>query len=341
MRVAQPLPLPEFVSFNRVFGTEGPRPLVSDEPIQDITFHQNSEVTETIVVEAAGNIVDTASTMTSRRGSRKKTVEELPVIGANLQNVLTTAPGITDSDGNRNVHGARDTGLQTRTDGGNMTDPASGVFGQYNADFIEELEAITSGVSAEFGRADGGFANIVTRSGSHHASEKDLASALEAELHLEALSLRVLADLADDQTLTRSEGIPALAGLVAAQHVNGGISRVARIHELVTWALAEAAGAAPDLPWVRDALWRAREFVLDPGAPYRCSVVRAPAEAAPAASFPVCAGPGSGPGEDERDTTHEVALLLPASNRPESMRLVSRIVSGLAGRRLCGDLTED
>ena len=41
-----------------------------------------------------------------------------------------------------------------------ITDPASGTFGQnLNIDAVEEIEVITSGASAEYGRADGGFAN--------------------------------------------------------------------------------------------------------------------------------------------------------------------------------------
>src|SRR5881296_2151358 len=82
--------------------------------------------------------------------------------------MLKLAPGVTDTDGdgNPNVHGSRDTGLQIRIDGANITDPVSGTFGQnLNADIIEELEVIISGATAEFSRADGGFANIITKSG--------------------------------------------------------------------------------------------------------------------------------------------------------------------------------
>ncbi|HZE88066.1 MAG TPA: TonB-dependent receptor plug domain-containing protein, partial [Verrucomicrobiae bacterium] len=84
------------------------------------------------------------------------------------QDILTLTPGVTDTDGdgNPNVQGARATGLQIRLDGGNITDPVSGTFGQnLNLDAVEEIEVITSGASAEFGRADGGFANIITKSG--------------------------------------------------------------------------------------------------------------------------------------------------------------------------------
>jgi len=135
--------------------------------VADLTLRSDAETTETIVVESKGNIVDTESTKTSS-SYNAEFIEGLPIIGSNYQDILTLAPGVTDTDGdgNPNVHGARDTGLQYRLDGGNITDPASGTFGQnLNPDIIEELEVITSGASAEYGRADGGFANVITKSG--------------------------------------------------------------------------------------------------------------------------------------------------------------------------------
>ncbi|MGH9867314.1 MAG: carboxypeptidase regulatory-like domain-containing protein [Candidatus Polarisedimenticolia bacterium] len=135
--------------------------------VQDITLRTASETTEIVVVEARGGTVDTESTRTSSSYGAEF-IEGLPLIGHNYQDVLLLAPGVTDTDGdgNPNVHGARDTGLQYRLDGGNITDPLYGGFGQnLNMDIIEEIEIITSGASAEYGRADGGFANIITKSG--------------------------------------------------------------------------------------------------------------------------------------------------------------------------------
>jgi outer membrane receptor protein involved in Fe transport len=135
--------------------------------VQDVTLRSGAESTETIVVESKGSIVDTESTETSSSYSAEF-IEGLPIIGHNYQDILTLAPGVTDTDGdgNPNVHGARDTGLQYRLDGGNITDPMTGGYGQnLNAEMIEEIEIITSGASAEYGRADGGFANIISKSG--------------------------------------------------------------------------------------------------------------------------------------------------------------------------------
>ena len=137
--------------------------------IQDITLRSQEELTQRVEVVAHGSIVDTESTKTETTFNTEF-IEGLPIIGRSYQDVLTLTPGVTDTDGdgNPNVQGARQTGLQYRLDGGNITDPASGTFGQnLNYDAIEEIEVITAGASAEYGRADGGFANVITRSGSN------------------------------------------------------------------------------------------------------------------------------------------------------------------------------
>jgi outer membrane receptor protein involved in Fe transport len=142
--------------------------------VQDVTLRSTTELSETINVEARGNTVDVESTRTSTNFN-SEFIEGLPIIGHNFQDILVLAPGVTDTDGdgNPNVHGARDTGMQIRLDGANITDPVSGTFGQnLNQDIIEEMEVITAGASAEWGRADGGFANIITKSGGNEFDGK-------------------------------------------------------------------------------------------------------------------------------------------------------------------------
>jgi Mg-chelatase subunit ChlD len=95
----------------------------------------------------------------------QESLEQLPVVGSSYQNVLTLAPGVTDSDGDGrpNVHAARDTGLKARLDGGNITDPVAGTSGQnLNHDIIQEMEVITAAPPGR-SRAEGGFVNIRTK----------------------------------------------------------------------------------------------------------------------------------------------------------------------------------
>ncbi|HEU5180903.1 MAG TPA: TonB-dependent receptor plug domain-containing protein, partial [Candidatus Polarisedimenticolia bacterium] len=78
------------------------------------------------------------------------------------------APGVTDvnNTGNPNIHGARDTDVVTLVDGVSTTDPLTGFYGQnLNIESIQELEVITSAATAQYSRAQGGFASILTKSG--------------------------------------------------------------------------------------------------------------------------------------------------------------------------------
>src|SRR5207247_10498297 len=111
--------------------------------------------------------VDPDVTTTQSRFSAEF-IDALPLLGRNYQDVLALAPGVSDidGDGNPNIHGARDTDVVTLVDGVSTVDPLTGKVGQQlNLESIQEIEVKTSGASSEFGRAQGGFVNIVTKSG--------------------------------------------------------------------------------------------------------------------------------------------------------------------------------
>lgn len=128
------------------------------------------ELVERVRVEAQGSIVDTTSTVTSTAISAEF-IAELPVLGRSYTDLLTLAPGVTDTDGDGrpNVHGAREEDFQYKLGGVNITDP----FGirddvpppQINIDAIEEIQVITGAATAEYGGAQGGFASVTTKSG--------------------------------------------------------------------------------------------------------------------------------------------------------------------------------
>jgi outer membrane receptor protein involved in Fe transport len=133
----------------------------------DVVMSPASEMREVVRVEGHGDLVDTESVVTSTTFS-SEFISGLPVLGRDYQDVLSLAPGVTDVNGtgNPNIHGARDTDVLTLVDGINTTDPFTGYYGQQlNIESIEQIEVITSGATAEFGRAQGGFANIITKSG--------------------------------------------------------------------------------------------------------------------------------------------------------------------------------
>ncbi|HEV8337804.1 MAG TPA: TonB-dependent receptor [Candidatus Polarisedimenticolia bacterium] len=133
----------------------------------DIVLRPEAELRETIRVQAQGDVVDTERPTTSTVFS-SELIAGLPVLGRDYQDILSLAPGVTDVNdtGNPNIHGARDTDMVTLVDGVSTTDPFTGYYGQQlNIESIQEIEIITSGASAEFSRAQGGFANVVTKSG--------------------------------------------------------------------------------------------------------------------------------------------------------------------------------
>ena len=118
---------------------------------QNITLVPSTDQLEKVTIVAKGDIVDVASTKTATVFN-SEFIEGLPIIGRSYQDILTLAPGTTDVDGDE--------------DSNVTTDPTSGTFGSnLNLESIAEIEVITTGASAEFGQAQGGFANITTESG--------------------------------------------------------------------------------------------------------------------------------------------------------------------------------
>src|SRR5204863_4897797 len=68
--------------------------------------------------------------------------------------------------GNVEIFGERAGAVSYLVDGAENNDPVNGgALLRFTQDSIKEFEVITTGYQAEFGRAQGGVANIVTRSG--------------------------------------------------------------------------------------------------------------------------------------------------------------------------------
>lgn len=132
-----------------------------------LTLDASSNLQETVRVEARGAIVDLESASTEMTFS-SEFIEGLPLVGRQFEDILTLAPGVSDADGDGtpNVHGARETSFQLRLDGTNVGNPLTGLIGQgVNIESIEEVEIVTTGASAEYGGASGGFGNVITKSG--------------------------------------------------------------------------------------------------------------------------------------------------------------------------------
>jgi hypothetical protein len=135
--------------------------------VHDVALRPAGEFRETIRVEGKSQTLDTEK-VTASTTFTSTFIAELPILGRDYQDILTLAPGVTDVNGtgNPNIHGARDTDVVTLVDGVSTTDPLTGYYGQsLNIESIQELEVITSAATAQYSRAQGGFANILTKSG--------------------------------------------------------------------------------------------------------------------------------------------------------------------------------
>ena len=178
-------------------------------------------------------------------------------------NILTLAPGVQDADGdgNPNVHGSRQRDFKAIVSGASTVDPLTGGWmSRVNPNSIEEMEAITAGVGVAFGRAQGGFSRIVQKQGGSLAAEALVGPNRSTLLEP---ALRVLADVADDGKLSPADGIPATAALLAMQSRSGALSRDVGLHAIGAWALAEAAIALPDDPWVAAGAARAFGYLAE------------------------------------------------------------------------------
>jgi len=134
---------------------------------QGVVLHSTGDLKEVVRVQGKSDTLDTENVTASTTFS-STFISELPILGRDYQDVLVLAPGVSDvnNTGNPNIHGARDTDVVTLVDGVSTTDPFTGHYGQnLNIESIQELEVITSAASAQYSRAQGGFANILTKSG--------------------------------------------------------------------------------------------------------------------------------------------------------------------------------
>ena len=137
--------------------------------VSRVSVGLSTELIERVAVDARSDVVDLDHTAQATKFT-DEFIADLPVPGRFYQNVLTLAPGVqdADSDGNPNVHGARDRDFKAVVSGIANVDPLTGqrMF-DVNPNSIEEMEVVTAGAGVEFRRAQGGFARILQKQGSN------------------------------------------------------------------------------------------------------------------------------------------------------------------------------
>jgi hypothetical protein len=129
-------------------------------------------VTEAVTVASSVPIVDVARSDVAQTVTQR-TIDALPLNGRNFTDLVALVPGAKPdptltSTTNVEIFGERASAVSYLVDGAENNDPINGgALVRYTQDSIKEFEVITTGYAAEFGRSQGGVANIVTRSGTN------------------------------------------------------------------------------------------------------------------------------------------------------------------------------
>jgi hypothetical protein len=122
---------------------------------------------ETIKIQDTAPTIDPTST-TQGITIDKNYIKNIPVPGRTFESALGAAAGSQNDGTGVSFSGSSSLENQYFVDGVNTTGLTYGTVGSpVINDFIEEIEVITGGYNAEYGRATGGVVNVVTKSGSN------------------------------------------------------------------------------------------------------------------------------------------------------------------------------
>ena len=122
---------------------------------------------EVVKVTASAPTIDPTST-TQGITIDKNYIKNIPVPGRTFEAALGAAAGSQNDGVGVSFSGSSSLENQYYVDGVNTTGLTYGTVGSpVINDFIEEIEVITGGYNAEYGRATGGVVNVVTKSGSN------------------------------------------------------------------------------------------------------------------------------------------------------------------------------
>ena len=140
---------------------------------------KKGEMTEMVTVYGTATPLET--TTLGENFNYDKQVEELPVMDRDIENVASYGPNISfgPTPGTLSISGAPSFDTTVLLDGAEISDPYFGSAAPlFLEDAIEETQLLTSGVSARYGRFQGGVVNAVTKSGGN-----SFAGTLRAEFN--------------------------------------------------------------------------------------------------------------------------------------------------------------
>lgn len=133
----------------------------------DLTLHPAAS--QQIVVRASPPLLDVTSTLSGVDISAE-TMQSLP-LARSYTAAAQVAPGVSNDGFGVNgatFYGSTSLENQYVIDGLNVTDPGIGMQNKdVNLDFVQEVEVMSGGLPAEYGRTTGGIVNAITKSGSN------------------------------------------------------------------------------------------------------------------------------------------------------------------------------
>ena len=144
------------------------RVLLGDTNVTEFPLKSVSSSQATVEVLASANNIDTTDAKTGQTFALEA-INDLPVQNRTIANIVALAPGISvDAQGNNTIRGGQGTQVLYLVDGADVADPVTGGFAaQLNEDMLSDVQVLSGGISAEYGRFTGGVVNAVTKSGSN------------------------------------------------------------------------------------------------------------------------------------------------------------------------------
>ena len=150
-------------------------------------------VSEELIVTAEAPLIETARTEGATR-LNEEAMSDLPNNGRNYLEMTKLTPGVTivqGPDGDElSINGQKGISNNISVDGADFNNPFFGEQrgGQrpaftFNLDAVKEMVVVADGANAEFGRSQGGFVNVITKSGTN-----DLAGTAHAVYKNDSLS---------------------------------------------------------------------------------------------------------------------------------------------------------
>ncbi|WLT31934.1 TonB-dependent receptor [Geothrix sp. PMB-07] len=136
----------------------------------DVVLKPIQETGATVVVTAATAVAEPGDTKTGQNFALES-VNSLPINNREIRAIASLTPGVSSDSNGITIRGSQATQVQFLVDGADVMDPVTGGPSvRLNEEMLEEVQVVTGGASAEYGRFTGGVVNTTTKSGTNEFS---------------------------------------------------------------------------------------------------------------------------------------------------------------------------